>query len=458
MTEKKGEVYEAHAAESHSQSDTSGAPGTSDTMQRQGNRPIKVLFVITKSAFGGAGRYVYELATQLPMSNVRNEDSGKTADNDTPAAAQPRFETAVALGGNGILTTKLEEAGIPVFPIRDAQRDMSLLKEAKVLIQLIRIIRKYKPDIIHLNSPKIGGLGAVAARLAGVKRIIYTNHGWPFKEPRPEWQLVLIRCFSWLTVFLNGTTIVLSDTEKRYVRLWPLIQKKFVIIPNGVTPFETVPRRQALERLLLGAANSTSGPENKAKRQELVEKILSNPKDWMVVGTISELHRNKGLTHAIEGLSLYAEQYPDRNIIFIIIGHGEERAKLEALIKEKHLENKVFLAGQIAPEARSYLSAFDIFLLSSVKEGLPFAILEAGYAGIPVISTSVGGIPEVIKNLENGMLIHPARPQEIKNAFIYIHDHPQTRATLSAEFKKRIEEKYTFHTAVLQKIKELYLK
>jgi glycosyltransferase involved in cell wall biosynthesis len=175
-----------------------------------------------------------------------------------------------------------------------------------------------------------------------------------------------------------------------------------------------------------------------------------------MIGTISELHKNKGLTFALEGLNSYIEQYPTQKIAYVVIGEGEERKTLEAIIKNlSHLHSEhVVLAGQI-PEAREYVGAFDLFLLSSVKEGLPFAILEAGSAGIPVISTSVGGIPEVIKNLENGILIAPRRPQEIKNALVYLDEHPEVLDVMVTNFKKKIEQKYNFELIVTD-IKKLY--
>lgn len=421
MKEKTPENGETHEA-------AQAAGENKDTAITHDKQPDKILFVITKSNFGGAQRYVFELATRLKKEGN---------------------EVAVALGGNGVLKTKLEDGGIEVFPISGAQRDISITKEVRVLFRLYSIIRKYKPTIVHLNSPKIGGLGAVAARVGSfmnghlsVKKIIYTNHGWPFNEPRPEWQQIIIRIFSWLTVFLGGTTIVLSKTEREDVRSWPFVQHKFTIITNGVSAFNLIEKKEALGKLV-GADVAEAWLAEGSERRT-------------VIGTISELHKNKGLTHAIEGLDSYIKQYPDQKIAYVVIGEGEMRAELESLIaglkflKPEH----VVLAGHVN-EAREYLKAFDLFLLSSVKEGLPFAILEAGYAGVPVISTSVGGIPEVIQNLENGILIAPRRPQEIKNALAYLNEHPEVKDQMIAKFKEKIAQKYNFEL-IVQDIKKLY--
>lgn len=373
--------------------------------------PKKILYVITKSNFGGAQRYVLELAK-------RSKEEG--------------YETAVALGGDGVLFEKLHELGIQTLPLSSAQRDIHLTKEVQLLYRLYTIIKEYKPDVLHLNSPKIGGLGAVAGRICGVKKIIYTNHGWPFKEDRPEWQKILIRFFSWLTVFLNKKIIVLSETEKSFVKSWPLVQQKLCVVPIGVSEFSPLSKEEA--------------------RRILIKNSI--PENTLILGTISELHKNKGLSYALEGIKQFINHNPSQPILFVIIGEGEQRKNLEAQIKALNIDKNVVLAGHV-DNARVYLSAFDIFILSSVKEGLPYAILEAGYSNIPVISTSVGGIPEVIKNFDTGFLIPPKRPQEIKNALIYILENPSVLKKVSANLKKEISEKYSFDS-VYTKTKNVY--
>lgn len=398
-------------------------------------KPEKVLLVITKSNFGGAQRYVYELALRLKKDG---------------------YNVAVALGGKGVLMQKLEAGDIKVFSLENAQRDINIFKEIKVLFNLVWIIKSFAPQIVHLNSPKIGGLGVVAAKIANLlnlfskygrenrlKKVVYTNHGWPFREPRPEWQLVIIRLLSWLTVFLNDKTIVLSQTEKDDVHTWPFIKNKLEIIPVGLSPFDLFNKEEALTELF-----------DKKSAERLMSNNSKNDKKPIIVGTISELTKNKGLQYAIEGIASFKEHCPEVEIYFVIIGDGEDKQKLIQLISENKLDNFIFLAGHV-DEARKYLNAFDVFLLSSVKEGLPFVILEAGFAGVPVISTSVGGIPEAIKNLETGLLIPPRRPQEIKNALIYLEEHKDIRRQMIKNFQNKIAEKYSFDS-IVSKIEDLY--
>jgi len=131
----------------------------------------KIFYLITKGNFGGAQRYVYELASSLPTSD---------------------YEVSVILGEGETLAKKLAEKNIRTIRLPELGRDINLGGDWSVFWSLYRIFRRERPDIIHLNSSKIGGLGSLAGRLAGVKKIIFTGHGWPFNEKRPWLQKKII--------------------------------------------------------------------------------------------------------------------------------------------------------------------------------------------------------------------------------------------------------------------------
>src|ERR1043166_2713598 len=118
----------------------------------------KVLYVSRKANWGGAKRYVFDLATSLPKDE---------------------FDVAVAYGQPGRLAEELQKAGIKTHPILSLQRDVSLGVDIKSFFELYRLFKKERPDVVHLNSSKAGGVGALAARLAGIKNIIFTVHGLP---------------------------------------------------------------------------------------------------------------------------------------------------------------------------------------------------------------------------------------------------------------------------------------
>ena len=187
--------------------------------------------------------------------------------------------------------------------------------------------------------------------------------------------------------------------------------------------------------------------EKEEARVSLRAKTNSNstsneaePENDIWVGTISELHPVKGIPYTIDAIALIRDERPELNIKFYIIGEGEQRALIEKQIVKRRLESRVFLTGFI-DEAKTYLKAFDIFALSSLSEAFGYSILEAGLAGIPVIATEVGGIPEVID--EAGILVQPKSGRALAEAIKKLIDFPAERERLSKELNERVHNSFS---------------
>ena len=366
----------------------------------------KILYVITKSNWGGAQRQVFDLATNLP---------------------EDKFETAVALGGGGLLKEKLDGAGIRTIAVETLGRDIKIFNDLISFFKIFQIIKKEKPDILHLHSSKVGFLGALIGRLLGIKKIIYTVHGWMFLEKQPQWWTITMRFFSWLTILLTHKTIAVSENDKNASADFIGVKNKITVIPNGINTINFLEKSEARKKIL---------PNQKTLDGEF----------WF--GTIAELHKNKGLNFAIEAL--------DKNLpaVLVIVGEGEERKNLERLILERELQEKVFLVGQIDNPA-TLLKAFDVFLLPSTKEGMPYSILEAGAAGRPVIASNVGGLPEIITDMESGILVRAGRPAEIRKAMEFLINNPERRAAFGAALQSVVAEKFGL-SKMLGQIETLY--
>ncbi len=368
-----------------------------------GEKRRKILYLITKSNWGGAQRYVFDLAT---------------------AATRHGFDVAVALGGNGPLLTKLQDAGIRTFEIQSLKRDINILDEFRVFFELIRIYRSEKPDIIHLNSSKIGGLGGLAGRLTRVPRIIFAGHGWAFNEERSTLSRSAILFFHWLTVVLSHTTIAVSKRTAEQIKKLPFISRKVKVVYNGVSETTYLNRIEAREELC--SMNSS-----------LAVAATRSP-DALWIGTASELHKNKGLDYMISAMSTIIAYNP--KTLFVIMGEGEERTNLENLI-EKTCPNNVFLLGNV-PESKQYLKAFDIFTLTSRTEAFPYALLEAGLASLPTVASCVGGIPEVIEDMKSGILVKPYRPDDIAHAVQFLIEHPDKRREYGSALHEIVKNKF----------------
>jgi glycosyltransferase involved in cell wall biosynthesis len=357
----------------------------------------RILYVITKANWGGAQRYVYDLAT---------------------AAQDAGHEVAVISGGTGPLTEKLAGAGIRTIELSLRQRRTFVgdLLTFGSLFSLIRIFRAERPDIVHVNSAKAGGLGALAARIAGVPHIIFTAHGWEFNAPRNVFSKLGIRLFSWLTLLLAHHTIAVSEAVWRDVRFWPGTRGRVVVIYNGIQCAPLLSREDA--------------------RAMLAPRAIGHY--W--VGMLSELNPTKRVEDAVRAFALLVPTHPEA--ILIVLGEGRERESLERLIRELHLHKHVSLVG-FRNDAPSLLKAFDLFVHSSGSEALAYAILEAGCASVPVVATRVGGIPEVIPDSAHGLLVPPRNPQKLAAAIESLMSNPQHAAELGARLHARVQHSFS---------------
>ncbi|PIR70341.1 MAG: hypothetical protein COU46_01880 [Candidatus Niyogibacteria bacterium CG10_big_fil_rev_8_21_14_0_10_42_19] len=369
----------------------------------------KILFIITKSKWGGAQRYVYDIVTNLD----KNE-----------------FEASVALGYGGALADELRKSGVKTHLIKTT-RNVALVEDIKTFVKLLKIISEERPDIVHLNSSKIGGIGAVAARIMMVPKIIFTVHGWAFEEDRPMFQKIAILFTSWLSSLFHHRIICVSEHTKNGAKSIGRGYDKCITIHNAVKEIDFENKKDA--------------------RNFLRKKTGSTASDDAVwIGTISELTKNKGLEYSIKALN----KIKDLDWVFVIMGEGELRTKIQEEIKIAGLENRIYLAGHIE-NAPKYLKALDIFTLSSVKEGLPYVLLEAGSAGIPVVATNVGGISEIIRNERSGLLVPPKDPKAISNALEKLIKNTKTRENYGNHLKNRVEANFKFEI-MIEKTNKIY--
>ena len=157
--------------------------------------------------------------------------------------------------------------------------------------------------------------------------------------------------------------------------------------------------------------------------------------DAFVIGTIAELHKNKGLSYAIEAFAKLSKENP--TLYYFILGEGEEKEQLNTLVEKHGLQGRVFLFGFVKDAAR-FLRAFDLFILPSIKEGLPYVLLEAGLARLPVVATKIGGVPEIIENKKTGLLVPPRDPDSIAKAIELIKESSTLAKHLGESLRERV--------------------
>lgn len=376
----------------------------------------KILYIITQSELGGAQKYVQDLASFVKEKNL---------------------QVIVAAGEKGSLLDKLQALNINTYILKHLKREINFFHDIAGIWEIYSLIKNIKPDIVHLNSSKAGVLGAFAAKLAGVKKIMYTVHGFVFLEPLPRWKKIFYIFIEKISGYYKDIIICVSDNDlKQGLAHHIAPEKKFHTIHNGIdfgkmTFFEKQDARKKILEII---------PSKK--------QVLENADAW--IGTIANFYPAKGLDILMQSSKEIIANHP--KTIFIVFGDGDERKNLEILIEKYKLSENFILAGRI-PQAQQYLKAFDCYVSSSRKEGFPYALLEAMAAGLPIIATEVGGVPEMLGDA--GILIPPESPAHLSQAIGKALQEKDLLQTLSQKASNRAQKKFSLGQ-MLQKTYELY--
>jgi len=305
--------------------------------------------------------------------------------------------------------TSLEERavqlGISVYPIA-IWSEMGLIS----LVRLFFKIRKIRPDILAFNTPKPILMGTLAARFAPVgAAIVFRRVSFPLRNNftsrlKYTWGLDCI--------------VAISRSIKLQLQAGGIPESLVDIIYEGIdlNPYPTEVRSE--------------------KHQKSAH---------ITVGTVSHLSSEKGLNYLIEAASLI----PDvaQRIRFIIVGEGNCRRELEELVHEKGLDNCFQFLGFRA-DSHLMMKDFDLFVLPSLSEGLPSAIMEAMANSLPVVGSDVGGIPELIENGHNGLLVPPADPEKLARAIQQLAEDSETLTRMGDRGRQRVEEKFTLERKI----------
>lgn len=346
---------------------------------------MRILYLVTKDDVGGAQKYVRDLAGELKKSGL---------------------DTKIVTGGRGgvrFLSNKLR----PYFLFAN---------DWLALIELFFLFKKERPDIVHLNSSKAGVIGSFAARLAGVKKVIFTAHGWVF-NPDNDLNYAKKKIYVWLhriAAKFQDKIINVSEYDRQLAIKYKIAsENKLATIYNGLDWENLKFFDKKISRKVLATLT-----ESNLSTSQLINSI------W--VGSIGRLVAEKSYHDFINAASLIKDQ----GVKFFIIGDGILKERLLKLIKKRGLENRFFILNGLAPAA-PYLKAFDIFVLSSIKEGLPYTLLEAMAASLPVITTRVGGMTEIVS--DRGLVMQPNMPDELARAIRHLIEKESLAALLARQ-------------------------
>lgn len=314
------------------------------------------------------------------------------------------------------------ENGFYIHRVRVVNR--RILESASFFINTFRILRKVKPDLVHVQSILLVLHGFLAKLFLRKPYLVYgrgTDIYLASKFDRLLYKLTL-----------SSADAVIAQTNHMKSAIQEFYHKDIFVIPNGVDI-------DRFSRLSRGKA-----------RIEL--NIKGDEKILLFVGGLRPV---KGVRYLIESMSIIKQEY--ENIRLLIVGEGEERQTLEGLAARLDLTECISFLGQITNDAiPGYMIASDILILPSLSEGFPVTILEAMAAGLPIVTTRVKGMPEIVRDGENGFLVEPKNPGQIGEKVLLLLENDDLRRRISGNNREKAK-RYSWES-VARSLEEVYTK
>lgn len=380
-------------------------PGVTATNRTREGTPLSSAGIHGRSAEGWMGE-----GQQTGAPNAEAAES----DPDAPGEANDKTGSeADAIRAN---VSALLSHRVSLIGLRHLVRDLRPASDLLAFFALIRILRREKPHIVHTHTSKAGILGRWAARLCHVHVIVHTPHGhifWGYFSPRNTKLFILLE--RW-TARITDAIVTLTLQEKQdHLQVGIAPERRFKVIHSGVDL-----------RLFR--------PERFAGKEEAVRRSLGIPPGLTVVGTAGRLTPIKGqetLLRAVAGLLRRGEK-----IRLLLLGEGEQHRDLETLADGLGIAEGVHFLGW-RPDVARVMACLDIFCFPSLNEGMGKVLVEAMAMHKPIIASDVGGIRDLVRSGENGILVPPGDVAAWTGAIASLCQDPEMRRRLGAEGGRR---------------------
>lgn len=372
---------------------------------------------------------IAHVITRLELGGAQQNTLYCTAHHD-----RTRFEAGLIAGAGGILddeARRIADARVDLVPW--LEHPVSPAADLLAVVRLRRLFRSARVDLVHTHSSKAGILGRLAARLAGVPAIVHTVHGWSFNDTQ--------------AAAIRASYVRLERLAARWTR-------RLVVVAAGDREKGLAHGigRPELYTLVRSGIDLTEFERPRASRDEVRRRLGLGP-DHLVVGTVACLKPQKAPLDFVRAAA--AAHARDPRLRFLVAGDGELREAMERLVAERGLSGIMQFLGwrQDVPEL---LQAMDVFLLTSLFEGLPRSVLQAMAAGVPVVATAVDGTPEVVRDGATGLLVPPGQPERAAERVLEMIASPDLRARCIAGARRVLTSEFDIRHMV-RDLDRLYL-
>ena len=318
------------------------------------------------------------------------------------------------------LPKKSKEQGFHVHRI--GWRKVRFLGIISFWLEILLVLSKIEPDIVHSQDINMGMPGLIAKRLLKKPFLVWGRGSdvyLPGSYMRPLSKLVL-----------RNADAVIALTQDMKTQIQKIYSREILVIPNGIDikSFEKSSREKARAKL----------------RIKKKERIVT------FVGTLRPI---KGLEYLVQALNIMGKKGP--RVKLMLVGDGEEKEHLEGLVGELELEEDVMFIGRVPnEEIPEYMAASDVFVLPSLSEGFPNVVLQAMAAGLPIIASKVGGLPEIIEEGGNGFLVEPKNAAQIADRISQLLEDDELRLKISRNNRRKATQ-YSWE-AVVDRLEEVY--
>lgn len=315
---------------------------------------------------------------------------------------------------------RLRREGVRVVTV-DMVRPLHPWRDPLGCWRLFRHFRRGRFDVVHAHSSKAGGLGRAAARMARVPVVVYTPHAFAFQQKAKAGAGTLYLLLERLARRWTDALVCVSEGERDLaVRRGVAVPGRTFVIPNGV-------ELAAADRHLSAVPPAVGGGHGE------------------VVGCVADLRPQKGLQHLVAAAGIVLRRRP--RTTFLLIGSGEMGPALEALIEAHGIgaNFKIITAG---PPLWEYYARMDVFVLTSLWEGLPYALLEAMAMRRPVVATDVDGSREAVRDGRSGYLVPPGDAEATAAAILRLLEDASLRAAMGAEGRRAVERDYLINRRI----------
>ncbi len=339
-----------------------------------------------------------------------------------------------AIGPEGSLFGAADGMGIPSVTVSRLRREICPLRDFDAYRQIKKILREFSPDVVHTHSAKAGVLGRYAAWSLGIPAIVHTVHGAPFHQYQSRFARAFIRsCERRAAARCHRLVSVADAMTGLMVRANVAPREKFVTVYSGMDV-----------DMFLGAD----------ERRSVVRAELGYRDDHVVVGKLARLFHLKGHQDVIQAARKVVDRVP--SVRFLFVGDGVLQRQLRDHISSVGLDEYFQFTGLVPPaKVAGLLSAMDLVVHTSLREGLARALPQSLIVGRPVISYDIDGASEVVIDGVTGRLIVPRDITGLSDALVQLSSDESLRKIMGTEGQRRFQDQFR-HELMTSQLRKIY--